>query len=244
MVKAKPTTYEDLRRQRLEENKKRMEDLNLTQLAQTLRNASPKPSPVKQMKPRTLRPQVDLAAVRRSTRVANKPPPNYKEVTVDHIERPRRSYKRRDLSNRVYASDEARSYAIERAEKLLENLEPEYPSFVKTMLQSHVTGGFWLGLSVQFCKMNLPKRDETIILEDENGEEHPTTFLAQKTGLSAGWRGFAISHELVDGDALVFQLVKRTTFKVYIIRVNDHEEVDKTSSVTNVGAKRINAGKR
>nr|DAD41237.1 TPA_asm: hypothetical protein HUJ06_015560 [Nelumbo nucifera] len=72
------------------------------------------------------------------------------------------------------------------------------------------------GLSVQFCKMNLPKRDETIILEDENGEEHPTTFLAQKTGLSAGWRGFAISHELVDGDALVFQLVKRTTFKVLV----------------------------
>lgn len=62
--------------------------------------------------------------------------------------------------------------------------------------------------------MYLPKKDATITLKDENGEEHDTTFLAYKKGLSAGWRGFSIYHELVDGDALVFQLVEPTTFKV------------------------------
>ena len=63
-------------------------------------------------------------------------------------------YKRRDLSNRVYASMEAREEAIEKAEKLEAELEPEYPSFVKPMLQSHVTGGFWLVspfFTINFC---------------------------------------------------------------------------------------------
>jgi hypothetical protein len=50
-------------------------------------------------------------------------------------------------------------------------------------------------------------------LEDENGDEFQTKYLAQKTGLSGGWRGFSIDHELVDGDALVFQLVSPTRFK-------------------------------
>lgn len=54
------------------------------------------------------------------------------------------SYKRRDLLNRVYADDEDRQYAIERAEQLQSEIDADFPSFVKPMLQSHVTGGFWL----------------------------------------------------------------------------------------------------
>ena len=61
------------------------------------------------------------------------------------------SSKHRDLSNRVYASDEARANAIERAEKLLSGLEPDYPTFIKSMLQSHVTGGFWLVSKFVLC---------------------------------------------------------------------------------------------
>ena len=52
--------------------------------------------------------------------------------------------KQRDLSGRVYASDEARSYAIKRAEEVEAKLGSAYPSFIKPMLQSHTTGGFWL----------------------------------------------------------------------------------------------------
>lgn len=59
--------------------------------------------------------------------------------------------KGRDLSNRVYASDEARTYAMERAEKLQASLEPQYPNFLKSMLQSHVTGGFWLVSESMVC---------------------------------------------------------------------------------------------
>lgn len=51
---------------------------------------------------------------------------------------------KRDLSNRVYASDEARASATLKAEELESSLGADYPTFVKPMLQSHVTGGFWL----------------------------------------------------------------------------------------------------
>lgn len=60
-----------------------------------------------------------------------------------------RGHSRRDLSNRIYASDEVRAYAIERADQLQAQLEGGFPSFVKPMLQSHVTGGFWLVIFLQ-----------------------------------------------------------------------------------------------
>ncbi|RXH72755.1 hypothetical protein DVH24_012439 [Malus domestica] len=238
MVTAKSKlSYEESRQQRLEENKKRMEALNLPMLAQALNKTpnSPKPSPMKRAgKPRTY--EVQMVEVRRSTRVANRPAPDYKEVVAERVMIPRRSYatnRHRDVANRVYASDEARAAAMVKADELEASLGSDHPTLVKTMLQSHVTGGFWLvniilifslyavclGLQVSFCKNHLPKGDEVMSLIDEDGDEYPTIYLARKTGLSGGWKGFAVAHDLVDGDALVFQLIRPTTFKVYIIRV-------------------------
>ncbi|EEF43706.1 DNA binding protein, putative [Ricinus communis] len=228
--------YEEIRQQRLAENKKRMEELNLKKLSDGLRTPSPRKSPMKHAKPRVPRLPAELVTVRRSSRFSDKPP-----MALESMERPRRrvvylihpalrftcrsySYQRRDLLNRIYASDEVRAYAIDRAEKLQSDLESDFPSFVKPMLQSHVTGGFWLGLPVQFCKDHLPSRDEYITLVDENGDASETKYLVQKNGLSGGWRGFAIDHQLVDGDALVFQLVSPKEFKVFIIRANEDEE--------------------
>ncbi|GAV82222.1 B3 domain-containing protein, partial [Cephalotus follicularis] len=212
---ASKLSYEECRSLRIEENKKRMEALNLPLLSQALRNSSPKPSPSKKLKPRTMEKQV--VVVRRSGRVASKPTPVYKEVCHFFFfspQNPHCIFKRRDLSNRVYASDDARAEATEKAEKLLAGLEPDYPNFVKPMLQSHVTGGFWLGLQREFCRRNLPKHDVVITLIDEDGDEYPTVYLPRKTGLSGGWKGFAVAHKLVDGDALVFQLIRPTVFKV------------------------------
>ncbi|KAJ4831161.1 hypothetical protein Tsubulata_048547 [Turnera subulata] len=215
------------KQKKLEANRKRMEALNLPQLSQALRNSgsSPKPSPMKRAKPRVVE-KLQMVEVRRSPRVANKHAPDYKvqwpphfrnHVGVDRVVIPRRicGSRSRDLSNRFYASDEARQNSIEKAEKLDSGLEPGYPTFIKSMLQSHVTGGFWLGLPSVFCKSNLPKSDAVMTLIDEDGNEHETIYLARKTGLSGGWKGFAVAHELVDGDALVFQLVRPTAFKVY-----------------------------
>ncbi|KAF1001840.1 hypothetical protein AG4045_017677 [Apium graveolens] len=209
---ASASAYEELRRKRMEENRKRMEELQLPRLSLSLK-PSPKPlkpSPMKRIK------RTEIVEVRRSGRVAKLPAPVYREIVCAFS----------DLANRVYASDEARAAATYKAEELEISLGANYPSFVKPMLQSHVTGGFWLGLPNHWCRKNLPRSDATVTLIDEEGQEYPTVYLSNKNGLSGGWRGFSIAHELVDGDALVFQLIRSTTFKVYIIRANGYEKGD------------------
>lgn len=62
--------------------------------------------------------------------------------------------------------------------------------------------------------MHLPANDATIILEDEAGKEYKTSFLVNRSGLSAGWRRFSLDHQLKAGDILVFLLVKPCKFKV------------------------------
>nr|CAB3482426.1 unnamed protein product [Digitaria exilis] len=183
--KKEAVSYEEQRRRQVEANKRKLEELQLHHLS---------------------------AAVREAATAAAKPSPE----VLDLGRKVRRTYGsgRKDLENRVYATDEERSYAITKAEELEEELGSAFPIFVKPMTQSHVTGGFWLGLPTPFCRKYLPKRDETITLEDEEGDEFETLYLARKIGLSAGWRGFSIEHELVDGDCLVFQLIERTKFKV------------------------------
>ncbi|XP_038900948.1 B3 domain-containing protein Os01g0234100 isoform X2 [Benincasa hispida] len=113
-----------------------------------------------------------------------------------------------------------------RAKEVQEKLSSSYPSLIKVMLPSHVTGGFWLGLPKGFCDLHLPKQDTAMVLEDESGKLYETKYLSEKTGLSAGWRGFSIAHKLLQGDVIVFHLVMPNRFMVYIVRSNAAAEVD------------------
>ncbi|KAG6386636.1 hypothetical protein SASPL_151804 [Salvia splendens] len=98
---------------------------------------------MKKVNPQLPKQPLDPSSVRQSSRVADLPPKSYKEVSVlEGMGKPR-SYQRRDLLNRVYAGDEERQYAVKRAEDLHSSLDQDVPSFIKPMLQSHVTGGFW-----------------------------------------------------------------------------------------------------
>ncbi|XP_021832666.1 B3 domain-containing protein Os01g0234100-like isoform X1 [Prunus avium] len=126
----------------------------------------------------------------------------------------------------LYDTSQAQSSVLERAQEVEVSLDPKFPSLLKVMLPSHVTGGFWLGLPKKFCCEHLPKQDIMIALEDENGEEFETKYLADKVGLSGGWRGFSISHKLLEGDVIVFHLVNPSKFKVYIVRSNGLDELD------------------
>lgn len=54
-----------------------------------------------------------------------------------------------------------------------------------------------------------------MVLEDENGTEYDAVYIGNRTGLSGGWRGFAMDHSLEDGDALVFELREPARFKVF-----------------------------
>ncbi|KAJ6435908.1 hypothetical protein OIU84_001017 [Salix udensis] len=123
-------------------------------------------------------------------------------------------------------NDGVKSKAMMRAIEIQASLSSKFPSLIKYMLPSHVSGGFWLGLYKKFCDEHLPSEDTVIVLEDESGKTSQTKYLAHKSGLSGGWRGFSVDHNLVEGDVLVFHLVKPTRFKVYVVRANSSEEVD------------------
>ncbi|XP_057537702.1 B3 domain-containing protein Os01g0234100-like isoform X2 [Amaranthus tricolor] len=127
-----------------------------------------------------------------------------------------------------------RSSSMKEAEKVNANLSAKYPSFIKFMLKSHVSGGFWLGLPSKFCDNHLPIHDTKMVLVDEAGQEFDTTYLAGKKGLSAGWRGFSIHQNLHAGDALVFHLIAPTKFKIYIIREQNLGEVDRVLGLPNI----------
>lgn len=60
----------------------------------------------------------------------------------------------------------------------------------------------------------MPKTDSAIVLVDKSRKEYMTKYLERKAGLSAGWRGFSIAHNLLEGDVLVFGLVQPTKFMV------------------------------
>nr|XP_033514524.1 B3 domain-containing protein Os01g0234100-like isoform X1 [Nicotiana tomentosiformis] len=129
---------------------------------------------------------------------------------------------------------DANSSAMLRAEEVQANLPSHFPSFVKYMLHSHVSRGFWLSFPRKFCDSYLPKHDDTVVLVDENEEEFATKYLIDKNGLSGGWRGFSIAHNLLEGDVLVFQLIQPCKFKVYIIRENNLTEIDGAISLLNL----------
>ena len=88
--------------------------------------------------------QKEVVVVRRSSRVANLPTPVYKDVVVDRVTIPRRTYNsHRDYSKRVYASDEAREEALNKAEKLCPD-EKLHLGIYNSFIHSGVT---WKGLS-------------------------------------------------------------------------------------------------
>jgi len=53
-----------------------------------------------------------------------------------------------------------------------------------------------------------------VTLVDEEGNDYPTVYLARKRGLSGGWKGFAEAHQLLDGDAVIFQVISHSVLKV------------------------------
>ncbi|RLN25292.1 hypothetical protein C2845_PM07G40080 [Panicum miliaceum] len=121
--------------------------------------------------------------------------------------------------------------AMDRAEEVQAKLPAEHPSFVKRMLQSHVVRGFWLGLPTYFCNKHLPKQDTGIVLEDENGQDHQTLYLGAKQGLSAGWRGFAVKHDIKQYN---FNSIPMLVVQVYIIRANEFTTADGAISLLNL----------
>ncbi|KAF8402453.1 hypothetical protein HHK36_010537 [Tetracentron sinense] len=221
-------TYDEARKKRLNDNKKRFEDLGILKISNSLsevRNSVNKSSQ-RHKNPKSGR-SVDILELRRSSRARNSVSSYYEEVNIGVAPLRKRklssswsSYLARPLDEVKMASYEEREYAIKRAEEFQSNLQSGHPSFVKSMVRSHVYSCFWLGLPSNFCKDHLPKKELNMLLEDENGTEYDANYIGSRSGLSGGWRGFALDHKLDDGDALVFELTEPSRFKVYIFKAS------------------------
>lgn len=215
-------SYEEARKERLEQNKRRMEELGLVNLAKELK----KPKiPRKPAEPKTELQQ----EARRSSRVAAKPVVIYKEQsrrvpggTRNSSEA--RERRERQVLRRRYLTEAARKAAIEAAEEVFKNIKN--PAFVKPMQHSRISTVFWLALPGDFCKEHMPVTDEKVMLVDEKEKEWECSYIATKTGMSSGWRGFAIDHDLMDGDCCIFELVSPLRYKVHIVRFVDDDEED------------------
>ncbi|KAK7372246.1 hypothetical protein VNO80_05620 [Phaseolus coccineus] len=221
-------TYEEARKQRLEENKKRFEDLGISRISKNLTeitsSAKKREHHVPKLQPKKTNGEVEP---RRSSRVRN-PVASYQEDVSIHLPALRKrsrsnsstwgSYIARPLDEIKEATEEERLSALEAAEALQINMNSSNPSFIKSMVRSHVYSCFWLGLPSKFCEEHLPKTVFDMVLEDENGSEYEAVYIGNRSGLSGGWRAFALDHKLDDGDALVFELVEASRFKIYIVR--------------------------
>ncbi|KAH0661175.1 hypothetical protein KY284_026106 [Solanum tuberosum] len=243
MANDKTNSYEEVRRQRVLDNKKRFEDLGILNISKNLSDItkSEKKSDYKTELRRVRQKANDvyMSEPRRSARARN-PVPTYRdEIDLELPSLRKRSkfnsswasYLARPLEEVKVASYEEKVQALKCAEKLQSNLQSDNPFFIKTMVRSHVYSCFWLGLPTRFCQEHLPKSTVDVLLVDEEGLEYEALFIGKRTGLSGGWRAFALDHKLDDGDALVFELVEPTKFKVYIVRASQcSSEVDKSSA--------------
>ncbi|KAI3839995.1 hypothetical protein MKX03_020483 [Papaver bracteatum] len=119
-----------------------------------------------------------------------------------------------------------KSLAQEQAEEIQSTFGQRYPSFIKVMRQSQVSGGPWMKIPRNFCYSNLPREKVDLTLLVEDGDEFIVRFYPRMFALSGGWDHFATANMLIAGDVLVFQLVKATKFKVYIVRGNSSMDVD------------------
>ncbi|KAM1345014.1 hypothetical protein ACFX2H_034245 [Malus domestica] len=121
----------------------------------------------------------------------------------------------------LYDSSQAQSSVLERAKKIEASLDHKFPSLLKVMMPSEVSGGFCLNLAKKFRSEYMPKQDSMIVLEDAKGKEFGRKYLVEKGGLSGGWRGFSIAHKIMKGDVVIFHLVAPFKFEVYIVRSNE-----------------------
>nr|XP_027105926.1 B3 domain-containing protein Os06g0194400-like isoform X1 [Coffea arabica] len=159
-----------------------------------------------------------------------------KKVASDTGKNSRCIKRKRTGMNEIYDDVESKFTVMERAAKVLASMEDGAPYFLKCMLPSNVTYSFWLIIPRKFGSLHLPSRDSTVILVDEWGKEYKTTYLIDRNGLSAGWRGFSMSHRLLKGDILIFRLIGHCKLKVHIVRVHGLDVVNAAACLMNLDA--------
>ncbi|KAF6148260.1 hypothetical protein GIB67_012035, partial [Kingdonia uniflora] len=99
------------------------------------------------------------------------------------------------------------------------------------MCVSKSTPCYHMYLPTKFYNSYLPENDYIITLVDENKAICTVQYMDKV--FCGGWKAFSIGHNLVEGDSMVFHLVKRTEFQVYVIRAQSLSRVDFGFSLQN-----------
>ncbi|GAB4856194.1 hypothetical protein Ancab_014119 [Ancistrocladus abbreviatus] len=146
-------SYEEARQRRLEDNEKRFEDLGISKISKCLSHLSKSEKITRRLsaKPRS---RIDCTLEpRRSPRTRNSIPSYREDVDVGLPPSRKRSKSdsswTRPLNEVRTASYEERVQAIKSAEELQRSLQSRNPSFVKSMVRSHVYSLFLVGASFQ-----------------------------------------------------------------------------------------------
>eukprot|EP00668_Euglena_longa_P022568 GGOE01028090.1.p1 GENE.GGOE01028090.1~~GGOE01028090.1.p1 ORF type:complete len:387 (-),score=45.74 GGOE01028090.1:371-1531(-) len=132
----------------------------------------------------------------------------------------RRDYWAVGWVNTLWPPSEAVQEALAKAE--LAAAQCAGATGIKVMLPSHVAGGFWLQLPMEFTS-SLPQvmGKHAMVLRDTEGKDSPVVWLRRGGsggGLSGGWRGFAIAHSLAVGDVVLFEKSDSRTLRASIFR--------------------------
>ncbi|KAI3877609.1 hypothetical protein MKW92_004309 [Papaver armeniacum] len=162
---AQGNSYEEAREQRLEDNKRRFQELGVLKIANSLSNViKEKNKTTRKYQVRSKTAPVNPDLVRRSSRPRNQ---------VAYSER-----KNRKTSFIAGVATEAeRSDTLKRAKSFQSGLLSRNPSFVKSMSLSNVSGSFGLNIPSEICKNHLPKEPKVrIMLEDEDGSVYETNY--------------------------------------------------------------------
>jgi len=217
---AEANSYEEQRRRQMEENKRKLDELRLHKLSAAVRQAAAKPMPAKQRVPRNRRQD---APIRRSGRVAS--------LTEQPDYRPAKARRDDPVPVHANATDEERAYATTKAEELKDQLGSDHPTFIKPMSHSYATKNGNLLIPTHFMQY-LPVRDDTVVLVDEMNNKFDVLYsckpdVSHRRPMLSRWRGFVAEHKLAGGDCLVFQLIERRKFKVYVVRVSSYNKNDR-----------------
>uniref|UniRef100_A0ACD6AHQ8 Uncharacterized protein n=5 Tax=Avena sativa TaxID=4498 RepID=A0ACD6AHQ8_AVESA len=214
---AEANSYEEQRSRQMEENKRKLDELRLHKLSAAVRQASAKPTPAKLLVPRN--PRLN-APIRRSGRIASLPEqPDYRPAKAQCNERA-------ELPDpvSVYATDGERAYAISKAQELKDRLGSDHPTFIKPLSHGYATKSYHVSIPMHFIQY-LPVHDETMVLVDEMNNKFDVLYsckpdVSHRRPMLSRWRGFVAEHKLAGGDCLVFQLIERRKFKVYVVRAS------------------------
>ncbi|KAI3877737.1 hypothetical protein MKW98_020218, partial [Papaver atlanticum] len=214
---AQGNSYEEARKQRLKDNKRRFEELGVLKMANNLidGNKTKKQKDKMQVKSKKI-PVIPADLVRRSSRPRNQV--TYSEDEEGFSTKGKEMFRSKIcktsyITTRL-ASEAERLDALKRAMSFQRGLLSGNSSFVKSLSLSHVSGSFQLGIPLEFRNNHLSKETKvSIVLEDGEGLVYETNFNGLTGFLNIGWKLFSMDHKLDDGDALVIELIEPTRFK-------------------------------